>query len=193
MSNEAMNGSDPIEQHSETGFSQAELTEMLNAGALPLDHIEPNNVPPPDTQLIETVLQQLQGPEMMGFLRGNIILLSCRLGTNQSQPGDAERLDQFNFFFQSKLRQMIQENQQQQAQVQQQMKEVQEKGDADARSRGFESTAEMQEYLSTVFKRIEVQIKQWHAATEPGGDVTDAPDTNQLLFDVYLVTQGVKL
>ena len=193
MSDEAMNGSAPIEQHSETGFNQAELTEMLNAGALPLDHIEPNNVPPPDTPLIELVLGQLQGPEMMGFLRGNIILLSCRLGTNQAQQGDAERLDQFNFFFQSKLREMIRENQQQQNQVQAQMAEIQAKGDADAKSRGFESTAEMQEYLATVFKRIEVQIKQWHAATEPGGDITDAPDTNQLLFDVYLVTQGVKL
>ncbi len=152
-----------------------------------------NRTVPPGSNLVEFILGQLAPAEQIGFLRGEIILLSARLGTPAQVDGDTDALDYYNYLFQSKLRTLMQENAQQHEAAAARDAAVKLAVDEDARSRGFESSAQMQVELAELYKSVDGRIREWHTATEPGGDVTSAPDEQRLLYDVYRICAGVGL
>lgn len=144
----------------------------------------------PPQNVLSFVLQQLPLAEQMGFLRGNIILLSARIGTGEADPRDGERLNEMNFLFQLRLREMIQQNNQQQEKMQADMHNMRTQADADARTRGFKDSDDMGAQMKSLYESITERIRQWYASTEPGGDPLTAPETEPLLYDVYRVVEG---
>lgn len=152
----------------------------------------PENMVPfvPPQNILSFVMQQLPLTEQLGFLRGNIMLLAARIGTGEADPRDGERLNEMNFLFQLRLREMIQQNTQQQEKMQADMHNMRMQADADARTRGFKDSDDMGQQMKTLYESITERIKQWYASTEPGGDPLTAPETEPLLYDVYRVVEG---
>ncbi len=138
--------------------------------------------------LIDFILKQLAPAEQVGFLRGSIIWISARMGTDAAIAGDALRLNDFNLAFQSHLRQLQIENEVAMSKQAQYIAQA----DADARKRGFENSTDMQATLNTLYLDVVARLKQWHTSTEPGGDPTNAPDIDRLLYDAWRITEGVK-
>lgn len=162
------------------------------------DSITPGNIPLPGPApeqsipgTLDFILGQMPLHEQMGFLRGCIMMFSARLGTPDQQPHDADQLDQFNFLFQTRLREMLHQQQSEAERQQANMENMRRQADLDARNRGFKDSDDMGVQMKTAYESIGERIRQWHASTEPGGDETLCPDTNALLYDVYLAIEGI--
>lgn len=157
-----------------------------------VDHGEPQAIqaPPPQPSAIDFVLSQLPLPEQMGFLRGSIMLCSARLGTANQQPTDADYLDQFNYLFQIRLREMVQQQQEAAAKQGADYENMVRQSNEDAVKRGFKDANDMGAKLKELYASIEERVMAWHTSTEPGGDEALCPDKDALLYDVYMMIAG---
>ena len=153
--------------------------------------VNPGGELPKVPPLVDFILGQLQPIEQVGFLRGSIIWLSSRIGTPDGRTGDVNLLDAFNVAFQTRLRDMQIEQQHAMSDQKNKQEAVQLQANAEAKARGFESAAHMQSELGQLYSSVSERINAWHAATEPGADVTSAPDEQALLYDVYRIVNGL--
>lgn len=178
--------------HDGAASAGTEHPDMVDGKVLSLNIGEGLDAAPPSIDpLLDFIIAQLQPVEALGFLRGAIIWITGGMGTENAVASAAEKLDALNAAFQYRLREFRIKTDA--AMLAQHDREVMLKhgADEDARKRGFDSSEQMQAELSALYLDVADRLRVWFKSTEPGGDITSAPDTDRLLFDAYRIVEGI--